>query len=172
MLSLTLLDISTILGLSLDGEEIPHYGTAIILDYNITHKNVVVYNKFVKTNRKIGEATEDEHAAFLLCWICKYVVFTVSFEVILEFVYYFSLSLPSRTSNLATLMLTSIYQNFSFCCTKMYLRDRRCLPYLARYRLCNCGSTNTFQSLVCSNWMKWPKESPHTRRPTMCFRLF
>lgn len=76
MINPTLLDVATITGLPIIGEEPSSLHTTLVEDLKIMFsKSASSYASFLVTNKKKQEVVSDgEHNAFFLYWFCKYFI--------------------------------------------------------------------------------------------------
>ena len=99
MMSLTFHDVTTIVGLPVDGDKIPFLHDVLDSDlgfpvYKKNNAYSILINTFNRGNDPVGEI---EHKAFLLFWICCFFICTSSMVVVGEL---HPRSVPSSIKNI------------------------------------------------------------------------
>ena len=112
MMSPTLYDAVAIIGLAIDGDEIPflHDVLGNDLGFQVNKKNNA-YSNFINTfNRGSGVVGEIKHKAFLLFWICQFFICTSPIAVVVKFTPYVNMILNRTYLNTSALFLSLLYK--------------------------------------------------------------
>ena len=90
MMSPTILDIMSIIGLPIDGYQLLTFFTLSTEGLGINFsKSGALYLAFLMTNAKSkGVMFDGKHHTFLLYWLCKYFVCTNSILMVIKYLYY------------------------------------------------------------------------------------
>ena len=112
MMTPTLFDIATMLGLPIIGENIPLLYDEDFEDLSCPiSKENAAYDKYIKEHRREqGAVGKAEHNAFLFYWLCKFFICSKSLAMVNEFSYCVSVIIFGRPVNLGALFLSSLYK--------------------------------------------------------------
>lgn len=121
MMSPTLHDVAAIVGLLVDGDEIPFLYDVLNHDlgFQVNKKNNS-YSTFINTfNRGSGLIGKTEHKTFLLFWICCFFTCTSLVIVVGEFAPYVTIILNRTYLNIGSLFLSLLYKGLFTMVTRM-----------------------------------------------------
>ena len=113
VLSLTLLDITTITGLLFKGEELPALFSLSVGDLGIQFsKSEASYSVFLATNAKSKSFVSDgKHHTFMLYWLYKYFICTNSVAIVFDYSYYVAAIVSNKPLALVPLFLSLLYRS-------------------------------------------------------------
>ena len=121
MMSPTLLNVAAIMGLPIDGDEMPFLHDIISDDrgFKVTKKNFA-YSTFIASFNKGSSPVEDiEHKAFLLCCICKFFIYMNSVAMVRVFALYVNAIHHRCNLNLGALFLSLLYKSLFTMVTRL-----------------------------------------------------
>ena len=125
IISPMLLNVVTIVGLPVDGGEVPYLHDVLGTDlgFKVNNKNNV-YSTFINTFNKGNNLVGDlEHKAFLLFWIYRFFICTSSVAVVVEFAPYVLAILNQSYLNIRALFLSLLYKGIFVIMFRMKKRE-------------------------------------------------
>ena len=115
IMSPTLFDVATMLGLPIIGEDIPPFYDKDFEDLGcLISKENATYGKYMKEHKqKQGVVGKAEHNAFLFYWLCKFYICSKSLTMVNEFSYYVSVITSGKLMNVGALFPSSFYEGLN-----------------------------------------------------------
>ena len=130
IMSPTLFDVATMLGLPIIGEDIPtlHYEDFEDLGC-LVYKEITSYSKYMEKHRRLqGAVNKTEHNAFIFFWLCKFFICSNSLATVNEYSYYMVAIISSRLINLGALFLSLFYKGLKLWINQLKAKENKATP--------------------------------------------
>nr|CAD1842068.1 unnamed protein product [Ananas comosus var. bracteatus] len=121
----TLLDLAAIAGLRPHGTEVNAGMEVDFSIFNVSFDNSLAFTSFIdRFNGKEGPVSDQEHVAFLLYWICRYLVCTKSLKIVKEFLKLSICLAEGQFIALGPFVLSQLYRSLASVVSDIRSEDR------------------------------------------------